>query len=150
MNTITKNLTFVILSSVAIAGYAEMDHNHDAMDHSNHNTMAAQSKMFLEKMEIDGHTVSFHVMEATEGMQHGGSHNLMIKVEKKGQTMNDIVANSKVVFPNGKEDSKMLMKMGDWYMTGYDLNQSGKHQLMVLFKTIDGQKHFGGVHYMAK
>lgn len=44
----------------------------------------------------------------------------------------------------------MLMKMGDWHMAGYDLNAPGKYQLMVLFKTSDGQKHFGGVHYMAE
>ncbi|MCU7937458.1 MAG: hypothetical protein KZQ99_21815 [Candidatus Thiodiazotropha sp. (ex Dulcina madagascariensis)] len=149
MKKVIKNLTFTLLSGVAIAGYAEMDHNHTPMDHSNLDTMASQPKMFLEKKQIDGHTVSFHVMQAKEGMQHGGSHNLMVKVEKDGQTISDLTANSKVVYPDGKESSKMLMKMGEWYMAGYDLSQNGEHQLMVLFKTTDGQKHFGGVHYMA-
>ena len=150
MKTVLNSLTFAILCGVTTAGHAEMPHNHAPMDHSSHETMAAQPKMFLEKTQIDGHTVSFHVMQANEGMHHGGSHNLMIKVERDGRTMNDIVANSKVVFPDGKESSKMLMRMGDWYMAGYDLDQAGRHQLMVLFKTPDGEKHFGGVHYMGK
>jgi len=39
------------------------------------------------------------------------------------------------------------MKMGDWYMNGYDLQKNGKHQMMILFKTPDGKKHQGGVFY---
>lgn len=142
-----KSLIFIILSSITAIGYAEKKHDHASMDHSTHDTMAAQPKMFLEKTQIDGHSVSFHVMPANTGMQHGGSHNLMIKVEKDGRTLNDIIANSKVIFPDGKESSKMLMKMGDWYMVGYDLDTAGKYQLMVLFKTPEGKKHFGGLYY---
>jgi len=82
-------------------------------------------------------------------MQHGGSHNVMIKVEKDGKALTNLTANSKVMHPNGKSESKMLMKMGDWYMAGYDLDHSGQHKLMVLFKTADGAKHFGGVLYPA-
>ena len=113
--------------------------------------MASDSKpmkdMFLVKKDIDGYTVSFHAMKVAEGMQHGGSHNLMIKIEKDGKALTNLTANSKVTHPNGKSESKMLMKMGDWYMAGYDLDHQGQHQLMVLFKTADGVKHFGGVHY---
>ncbi len=136
-------------------------HNQASVDHSsmghgsgNHGSMAqgsmAQSganKMFLEKREIDGYTVSFHVMQASDGGGHGGSHNLMIKVEQGNAVVSELQANSKVIYPGGTDESKPLMKMGDWYMTGYDLQPSGKHQLMVLFKTGDGQKHFGGVYY---
>jgi hypothetical protein len=107
-------------------------------------------KMFLQKKEIDGYTVSFHVMPASEGMQHGGAHNFMVKVEQGNTTMTDIAVNSKVIAPNGKAVSKMMMQMGDWFMAGYDLKQQGRYQLMVLFKTADGQKHFGGAYYPAK
>lgn len=122
---------------------AEMNHgamNHDSMGHG-------ASKMFLEKRDIDGYTVSFHVMEANEGMQHGGSHNLMVKVEQGANVIGDLKANSKVIYPDGADESKPLMKMGDWFMAGYDLKPGGKHQLMVLFMTPDGKKHFGGVYY---
>jgi len=40
--------------------------------------------------------------------------------------------------------------MGDWYMAGYDLGHAGAHKVMVLFKTEDGQKHFGGITYPNK
>ncbi|MDQ6998514.1 MAG: hypothetical protein Q9M17_07355 [Mariprofundus sp.] len=111
--------------------------------------MQSMDELFLVKKEIDGFTVSFHAMKVKEGMEHGGSHNLMIKVEKDGKALTDLTVNSKVTHPNGKSESKMLMKMGDWYMAGYDLNHTGKHQLMVLFKTADGAKHFGGVYFPA-
>ncbi|MDT8376762.1 MAG: hypothetical protein RQ867_08550 [Mariprofundaceae bacterium] len=103
--------------------------------------------MFLVKKEIDGFIVSFHAMKAKEGMQHGGTHNFMVKVEKDGKALSGLMANSKVVHPDGAAESKMLMGMGDWYMAGYDLGHEGRHQLMVLFKAADGAKHFGGVWY---
>ncbi|RLL51535.1 hypothetical protein D8Y20_09080 [Mariprofundus sp. EBB-1] len=103
--------------------------------------------MFLEKKDIDGYAVSFHAMAVKKNMQHGGTHNYLIKVEKDGTALGDLTVNSKVTHPNGKSESKMMMKMGDWYMAGYDLGHKGEHQLMVLFKTPDGKKHFGGVHY---
>lgn len=106
--------------------------------------------MFLEKRHIDGYDVSFHVMAAGEGMRHGGSHNLMIRIEQGGKVVSDVAINSKVIFPDGTEQGRMLMKMGDWYMAGYDLKPDGQHQLLILFKTADGQKHKGGVYYPYK
>ncbi|TLS67021.1 hypothetical protein FEF65_08715 [Mariprofundus erugo] len=104
---------------------------------------------FLQKKEIDGYEVSFHVMKAKEGHAMGGAYDLMIKVEKDGKPAPVAAANSKVISPTGKPVSKMMMRMGDWFMAGYDLGQSGQYQLMVLFKSEDGQKHFGGVYYPA-
>lgn len=137
--------------------HGEMNQNQNQMNHNNmsQETMNSSAmpqamtgnQMFLEKKDIDGYTVSFHVMAAEEGMSHGGSHNLMIKVDKDGTTVKGVQVNSKVVYPDGTEESKPLMAMGDWQMAGYDLKASGKHQLMVLFKTADGKKHFGGLHY---
>lgn len=147
MKTVLKYLISAVLFSMSVLGHAEMTHDHETGTGQMSGVTGSQSKMFLEKTEIDGYTVSFHVMLAQQGMQHGGSHNLMVKVERDGQVLNDIVANSKVALPDGNTASKMLMKMGDWYMVGYDLGLPGTHQLMVLFKTPDGQKHFGGVYY---
>jgi len=106
---------------------------------------ADAEKAFFLKRHVDGYIVSFHVMKPTSAMQHGGDHNFMIKVEKDGVALSDLMVNSKVLHANDKSESKMMMKMGDWYMAGYDLDHGGKHQLMVLFKTADGAKHFGGV-----
>jgi hypothetical protein len=142
-----------MLSSIVQAAeeHQHPQHNHDS-DHDAGQTGMSHSmdKMFLEKMEIDGYTVNFHVMEAQEGMRHGGSHNVMIKVEQNGKVLQDVVINSKVIFPDGKDQSKALMRMGEWYMNGYDLGQKGQYQLMILFKTADGKKHKGGVYYPEK
>ncbi|MDQ6977926.1 MAG: hypothetical protein Q9M75_07425 [Ghiorsea sp.] len=109
--------------------------------------MDKSSAMFLEKKEVDGYTVSFHIMPAKDGMGHGGSHNLMVKVEQGGKALSDVVINSKVFHPNNSSESKMLMKMGDWYMAGYDLGHAGKHGVMILFKTADGKKHKTSIYY---
>jgi len=102
---------------------------------------------FLKKNNIDGFDVSFHIMKAPEGMAKGGTHHLMVKVEQNGKLSSLQAVNSKVTHPNGKSESKMMMKMGDWYMASYDLGHAGEHKIMILFKTEDGQKHFGGISY---
>lgn len=114
-----------------------------------HGMKNGKQGMFLTEKAIDGYTVSFHVMKAQAGQQMGGNHSFMIKVEKDGQVQQNLVANTKIVYPDKTAASKMMMKMGDWYMAGYDMDQNGQYQLMVLFKTPDGNKHFGGVYYTA-
>jgi len=128
--------------------HAHGDELHQSTSVEHH--IAPTPGMFLVKKEIDGYTVSFHVMKAKEGMQRGGTHNLMVKVEKEDKALTNILVNSKVSHPNKESESKMLMKMGDWYMAGYDLGHPGPHQIMVLFKTTDGKKHFGGIDYPSK
>ncbi len=140
----TALLTF---SSVALAspghGHDEGGDGHHEKGDDHHD----KDGMFLKKKEIDGYTVSFHIMKAKKGMEHGGTHNFMLKVEKGGRVLNDIAVNSKVVHPDGSAQTRKLTRMGDWYMAGYDLGHDGEHQVMVLFKTADGKKHRGGVYY---
>jgi len=106
-----------------------------------------KKETFLKKINIDGFDVSFHIMKAPEGMAKGGTHHLMVKVEQNGKLSSLQAVNSKVTHPNKKSESKMMMKMGDSYMASYDLGHAGAHQIMVLFKTADGRKHFGGIKY---
>ncbi len=115
------------------------------MAHKNHD--AGTSNMFLKKKQINGYTVSFHIMKAQPGKEMGGSHNFMVKVEKDGKALSNITMNTKVKHPSGKSETKKTMKMGDWQMAGYDLGHQGRHQMMILFKTADGKKHKGGVYY---
>lgn len=155
-------LVVTFISAFALAGisYAGGKDDHDHADdehgssnngsHSSHDMGNGSDEMFLVKKEIDGYQVSFHVMQAQQGMEHGGSHNFMIMIERDDKVIDNVVINSKVIYPNGNSDSKALMKMGDWYMNGYDLGNVGKHQLMILFKTVDGAKHKAGVYYSVK
>jgi len=148
----TAGLMIVMLMGGAQLALAHGDaHHHEYGDMHNMEMASSMGSMkggFLTTKEIDGYTVSFHIMKASAGMAQGGTHHVMIKVAEGGKAMTDLVANSKVTHPNGKSESKMLMKMGDWYMASYDLGHPGKHQIMVLFKTNDGGKHFGGVNYV--
>ncbi len=127
--------------------HEDSDGHHDNDHDQDHDKGHDKDAMFVKKKEIDGYTVSFHIMKAKEGKSHGGTHNFMLKVEQDGRILTDITVNSKVVHPNGSAQTSKLSRMGDWYMTGYDLGHEGEHQVMVLFKTADGEKHKGGVHY---
>jgi len=132
------------------------DHKMASMQGMAHNPCGMKSMKgmqegtFLKKEVIDGYNVSFHIMKAPEGMAHGGTYHVMVKVEKNNEIIALKAINSKVTHPNGNAESKMMMKMGDWYMAGYDLQHAGEHKVMVLFKTEDGQKHFGGIIYPNK
>lgn len=156
-----RNTTLMLIAAglwAASAAWAAEDaHDHgshehgthaqaEPMPHEGHNT-AGMAHGFLKTQDVDGYTVTFHVMGKAPGMDHGGSHNLMVKIEAQGKALQDVVINSKVIHPNGSAETKALLRMGDWYMNGYDLAHDGKHQLMILFKTADGAKHKAGVYY---
>ena len=115
--------------------------NHGADPHASH----GQTGMFMRTVEVDGIAVTFHVMPTTPDMDHGGTHNLMVKFAQGGGEVMPTGANSKVIHPGDVEESHMLMKMGGWWMAGYDLSAQGAHQIMVLFMTDDGAKHFTGI-----
>ncbi|MDX8388492.1 MAG: hypothetical protein R8M46_08205, partial [Ghiorsea sp.] len=122
--TIIVGLTMAGLTGVSYA--EEMVHHHGPKEnsaerrgghhHAQHpdshggmKKMANKPGMFMVNKEVDGFDVSFHVMPATGSMSHGGTHNVMVKVEKDGVLLDDVVINSKVFLPNKETDSKMLM-----------------------------------------
>jgi len=151
-----KSLALLVALLLPVAALAADHSMHGEMSHemggkvSGDMEMPMQEKMFLKTAEIDGYMVSFHVMKAGEGMQHGGSHNMMVKVERDGKLVEIIKANSKVITSDGRAETEKMMKMGEWYVAGYDLDATGQNQLMVLFKTADDEKHFVGVWYPGK
>ena len=147
--------TTMAVSSPVIAG-GDHAHSHDNDMGAQHHDHAAEvgmsghgSDMFLHKKDIDGYQVTFHMMKAKPGKEMGGSHDFMIKIEKDGQAM-IVPMNTKVIYPNGESEVKKAMRHGDWLMAGYDLAPEGEHQMMILFKTKDGEKHKGGVYYPAR
>ena len=168
MKKVKQSLSIITFAALVVAAgplqASPDEHDHDShgsmMNHDMHGSNkghgdhkdhgSAMGKMFLVEREIDGYKVSFHVMKAKPGKEMGGSHDFMIKVEKEGKALTNVTMNTKVVHPSGKSETKKAMKMGDWMMAGYDLGYGGQHQLMVLFKTADGEKHRGGVYYPAK
>ena len=147
-----RSKKILIIMAIVLGAYVPMtlaaDAEHENMDGHDKAMNAQQTEdMFLEKRNIDGYDVQFHVMKVSPGLEHGGSHNFMVKIEDQGKVLEDVVINSKVIDPSGASESKYLNKMGEWYMNGYDLGKKGKYQLIILFKTADGKKHKGGVYY---
>ncbi|MDQ6999325.1 MAG: hypothetical protein Q9M12_00355 [Mariprofundus sp.] len=152
-----KSMFIVAIMMLMAVSPPALAHDHGDMDGNMHNPCAmgmdAQHDMsqmhggFLTSKEIDGYLVSFRIMKAPSGMDQGGNYHVMVKFEKDGRVLTDLVANSKAVHPNGESESKMLMKMGEWYMAAYDLDHKGQHHIMVLFKAAGGTKHFGGIYF---
>jgi len=159
--TLALGIAATLILSAPLYIHADENHHHEgemSMQQHEHGKnmedisegagmMGEKDSAFLINKQIDGYDVSFHVMEAQLGMMHSGNHNFMIKIEKDGKVVNDIMMNTKVIYPNGDSESKPAIKMGDWMVAGYDLHNSGRHQMMILFKTADGKKHEGGVYY---
>jgi len=148
----TKKLQAVLWLCFIGTGAAMAAEKGDAHQHEGHaaghmSDADASSHMFLKKRDVGDYQVSFHVMAATQGMQHGGSHNLMVKVEQDGRLVENVQINSKVIFPDGKDQQRPLHQMGDWFMAGYDMQGDARHQVMVLFRTVDGEIHRSGVYY---
>mgnify|MGYP000094096524 FL=1 len=110
LSAVMLSTGFSTAASAASTDMQPMQHgemNQNQMNHSNmsQETMNSSAmpqamtdnQMFLEKKDIDGYTVSFHVMAAEEGMSHGGSHNRMITVDKDRTTVKGDKVNSKMV-----------------------------------------------------
>ncbi len=153
-----KNFVFTLILGVLLVAMSTAQaadkHNHDSghgSDHhgsNSHDDMSnGKDAMFLEKKEVDGYVVSFHIMKAKPGKEMGGSHDVMIQIKKDNKILMDLELNTKVFYPDRTSDVKEVMKMGDWYMAGYDMGNAGEHQVMVLFKTKDGKKHLTGIYY---
>jgi len=158
-----KNILAV--SAIALAGilaiapvYANEGHGHDddhGSEKNHHDSKMAgddhhgdkKDGMVAMKKEVDGYTVNFHIMRAKPGKEMGGSHDVMVKIEKDGKIVNNVVMKTKVVHPNGKSESKKAMRMGNSLMAGYNLGHEGKHKFMTFFKTSDGEKHKAGIAF---
>lgn len=104
-------------------------------------------KAFLETQNIDGYQITFQVLPAQAGKEMGGSHDLMVKIEKAGELVTDALVNTKVIQPDGEAEGRATTKMGDWYRTGYDLGRAGRHHVLLLFQAADGSWHSADVFY---
>jgi len=75
------------------------------------------------------------------------SHSLMVKVERNGQVVTNIIINSRVIHPDKSSESKIMARTGDWYEAGYYLERDGRYKIIILFKTESGAKHSGVIYY---
>jgi len=88
------------------------DHDMSGMHHDMGNKMSGDipmngtsQDMFLKKAEVDGYTVSFHVMQ-NAGRSNGGTHDMMVKVEKDDKPVVIVKANSKVITSDPRRNEK--------------------------------------------
>ena len=144
----TLIISAILIGSSQLQGTENTAHQEQngQMENMNMNTQQ-EGEIFLEKRVIDGYDVQFHIMKVSPDLKLEGSHNFLVKIENKDEILGDVTINSKIIYPSDKSESKFLTKMGDWYMKDFTLDEEGKYQLIILFKTADGKKHKGGVYY---
>ncbi len=144
-----NEVLFVLVAAVVLASPVCLAGERESRETPDHEQMMVDQRgdMLLKKDVIDGYAVTFHVMRSTPSMQHGGSHNFMVKIEQGDKVLRDVPINSKVIRPDGASETRRLIPMGDWSMNGYDLGGGKRYELLILFMTPDGKKHRGGVVY---
>ncbi len=108
-----------------------------------------QGLLFQQK-KVDGYLLTFHIMKADNHEVIACTYRLMFKAEQNGRPVKNLIVNSRVAHPNSQSESKMMMQMGDWYATAYDLTHPGEHELRVLFKAKDGRMHAASITYFVE
>ncbi|MDQ6992414.1 MAG: hypothetical protein Q9M31_02995 [Mariprofundus sp.] len=111
--------------------------------------MDSMAGRLFEKRIVDGYTLSFHIMKAEPGHHIGGPDNLMVRVEKGGEAMINLVLHSMVKHPDGRTIHDKMRKVGNWYLVGDGFEQVGQYQLRVQFETPDGAEHVAQLAYSA-
>jgi hypothetical protein len=142
------------LSSVSLA-----QHSHGGM------STGTPMKMDTKEVLVEGVKVTFQIMannehqkmlkdmKMKEDIEPGTTHNItvILKDDKTKKEISGAQINMKVVDPKGKDQIKALKyeSMMMSYDAYFNLQEKGKHQVMVLFK-IGKQKRTAGIYYETK
>lgn len=103
-------------------------------------------KLVHEK-KLDDFNLRFKVVDVAESVPDGGSHNLLLNIKRDGRTLHHLSVNSVVEKNRGERKSKSMMKLGDWYLAGYDFMPSDEYTITVSFKSPDGRHHSSTINY---
>lgn len=148
---IIKAIVFSLVITLLVAAHplaAKAAYQQQAGKQSTAATRSGQPPSLpLEKREIDGYTISVHLMKITPEMNLDGSHTLLVRIEDQNRLVENAVVNSKVIAPDGRYQTKVLKEMGDWHLSSFELDQPGQHYFQLVFRTADGARHQAGVFY---
>ena len=103
-------------------------------------------KLILAKAFGD-YRLRVKVVSVDESVPDGGTHNLLINIKRHDRAQYGLSVITKVVSGNGHEKSKSMRKLGDWYLGGFDLETTDKHQITVMFKTDEGKTYSSEIAY---
>ncbi len=110
-------------------------------------------KVIFQIMKNEEHKKMLKEMKMKEDIEPGTTHNITVtlKDEKTQKEITDAQINMKVVDPKGKDQIKALKYEGEMksYDAYFNLQEKGKYQVMILFKTGE-QKRTAGIHYEVK
>jgi len=165
-----KKLTAILFSGIlmmAASTQAAMEHDHSAHDHGAHQMeskpeMKMPEGMHMHNVDIDGHKVTFHIMDQkafrnymdnmgheTHKMKEGMTHYVMIDItDKDGKKIKRAKVKMKLIDPAGKASEKVGFPMMGSFGAEFDMTAKGKYQVMTLFKVKDHKHHGGFWHEM--
>lgn len=101
----------------------------------------------IQRKIVDGYDVKVKVADSKNGVFDGGSHNLLVNIKRNDRVQSDLSVIARVAYPNDEVTSKTMMALGDWYLAGYDLEQAGKYEVQVVFRSRDGKSHSIDIQY---
>ena len=103
-------------------------------------------KLILAKAIEDYH-LRVKVISVNKSLPDGGSHNLLVNIKHQERVQYGLAVTTKVVSGNGHKKTKPMLELGDWYLGGFDLETTDKHQITVMFKTAEGKIYSSEIAY---
>ena len=114
-------------------------------------TAAAEGKemrgQLIHENHVAGFDLKFKLVDAKESVDDGGSHNLLVNIERNERTAHGLSVNARIDDQHGNVASKSMMQLGDWYLAGYDLSDEKRYVITVSFTAPDGRVHRSAIHY---
>jgi len=159
MKKLISVLGILVLSLFVLTQISFAQHSHGGM------SMGTPMKMDTREVIAEGVKVTFQIMDnkehkkmlkdmkMKEDIESGTTHNITVtlKDEKTQKEITDAQINMKVVDPKGKDQVKSLKYEGEMksYDAYFNLPDTGKYQVMILFK-VGEQKRTAGIYYEVK
>lgn len=97
----------------------------------------------------DGYEIIFHIMPAPEGLGYSRkNYHLMVSILQDSKPLTNLTVYSDVKHPDGSYEPRLpMMRMGDWYMTQYNLShEPGRHFITIAFD-VSGKHYVSSIQY---
>ncbi|MDQ6993590.1 MAG: hypothetical protein Q9M31_08940 [Mariprofundus sp.] len=97
----------------------------------------------------DGYEIIFHIMPAPEGAGFSRKdYHLMVGILQDSKPLTNLTVYSDMKYPDGSFEPRLaMMRMGEWYMTHYNLSHEPGQYLITIAFDVSGKHYNSSIHY---